>query len=223
MKIDILTIFPAMFKSPFAESIVKRAIDNHIVTLNLYDLRHWAQDERGTVDDRPYGGGPGMLMLVEPIDRALKDLKRSSDQAIKRSKTILTSARGIPFTQGKAQELSHLDHLILIAGHYEGVDQRVSDHLIDEEISIGDYVLTGGELPTMVMVDAIVRLLPGVVGDPNSLVEESHQNPGILEYPQYSRPEKYGDWSVPPVLLSGDHQKIKDWRQSQLIYSNRQK
>jgi tRNA (guanine37-N1)-methyltransferase len=223
MKIDILTIFPGMFKSPFAESMVNRAINHKVVEINLYDLRHWAQDERGTVDDRHYGGGPGMLMLIEPIDRALKDLSQSNNQTIKQSKIILTSARGTPFTQGKAQELSHLDHLILIAGHYEGVDQRVSDHLIDEEISIGDYVLTGGELPTMVLVDAIVRLLPGVVGDPNSLVEESHQNPGILEYPQYSRPEKYGDWSVPSVLISGDHQKIRDWRQSQLIYSNRQK
>jgi len=210
MKIDILTIFPAMFEGPFADSIIHRAVKQGLAEIAVHDLRRWTTDNHHTVDDRPYGGGPGMVMLVEPIDKALIDLK-SNIQNLK-SRIILTSAKGQLFNQAKALELSKYENLIFIAGHYEGVDQRVADHLVDEELSIGNYVLTGGELPIMVMTDAIVRLLPGVVGDPDSLVEESHQKPGYLEYPQYTRPENYRGWPVPKTLLSGNHSDITAWR-----------
>lgn len=209
IKIDIITIFPAMFTGPFSESIVFRAQEKGLLSINIHDLRLWTHDQRHTVDDRPYGGGPGMVMMVEPIDKALRDLSG------KNTHSILTSAKGNRFNQGKAKELSQKDHLIFIAGHYEGVDQRVADHLVNEEVSIGDYVLTGGELPIMVMVDAISRLIPGVVGDPQSLEQESHNSPGILEYPQYTRPEKYHDWAVPDILLSGNHAAINKWRVTQ--------
>ena len=213
MNIDILTIFPPMFSGPFTESIIKRAQEKQLVSIRLHDLRQWTSDTHHTVDDRPYGGGPGMVMLIEPIDKALTELK-SQYQNLK-THVILTSAKGATFTQQKAHSLSQHQHLIFIAGHYEGIDQRVADHLVDEELSIGDYVLTGGELPTMVMVDSIVRLLPGVLGDDQSIIEESHSNPGLLEYPHYTRPENYKGWSVPPVLLSGNHAVIQKWRQEQ--------
>jgi tRNA (guanine37-N1)-methyltransferase len=212
MKIDILTIFPAMFEGPFAESILRRAAEKHLVDIHIHDLRQWATDPHRSVDDRPYGGGPGMVMLVEPIHKALLDLKSNIYHLS--SRIILTSAKGTLFDQTKALELSKFEHLIFIAGHYEGVDQRVADHLADEELSIGKYVLTGGELPVMVITDAVVRLLPGVVGDPASLAEESHQQPGYLEYPQYTRPEVYKGWPVPKTLLSGNHASISDWRKN---------
>lgn len=207
MRIDILTIFPQMFTGPFDHSIVKRAIDQQIVEINIHDLRRWAVDKHRSVDDRPYGGGPGMVMMIEPVDRALKDIKKPDSQV------ILTSAKGDRFNQSKAQELSQKKHIILIAGHYEGVDQRVADHLINQEISIGNYVLTGGELPSMIITDAIVRLIPGVVGDTQSLEEESHNPTGYIEYPHYTRPEVYKGWKVPEVLTSGNHLQIKQWRQ----------
>ena len=193
--------------------MIKRAVDQGLVQITVHDLRRWTQDKHQTTDDKPYGGGPGMIMLVEPIDRALTELK--SLDAYQPSVVILTSAKGKLFNQQQAQRLSQSPRLIIIAGHYEGVDQRVTDHLVDEELSIGDYVLTGGELPAMVMIDAIVRLLPGVLGDPDSLTEESHQPSGYLEYPQYSRPESYNGWPVPQVLLSGHHAQIAQWRRRQ--------
>lgn len=205
MKIDILTLFPEMFKGPFDESIIKRAKEKGLVEINLHNLRKWASDERGTVDDRPYSGGAGMILRVDIIDRALSDLKKED------TKVILLDARGEKFTQKKAISLSKLDHLILIAGHYEGIDHRVAEHLADEVISVGDYILTGGELPTMVLTDAIVRLLPGVI-KPESLLEESHSSPGVNEPPQYTRPEDYKGWKVPDVLLSGNHREIKKWK-----------
>ena len=208
MKIDILTLFPKMFEGPFNESIIKRAQDKSLIEIMIHDLRKWGLDDRRTVDDRPYGGGPGMIMRVDVVDSALKELKT------KNSKVILLDATGERFTQQKTVELSKLEHLILIAGHYEGVDHRVHEHLVDEVISIGDYVLTGGEIPAMVIIDSIVRLIPGVVGKEASIVEESHSQPGYLEYPQYTRPEKYKKWNVPEVLLSGNHKKIKNWRQA---------
>jgi len=208
MKIDILTLFPKMFEGPFNESIIKRAQDKSLIEIMIHDLRKWGLDDRRTVDDRPYGGGPGMIMRVDVVDSALKELKT------KNSKVILLDATGEKFTQQKTVELSKLEHLILIAGHYEGVDHRVHEHLVDEVISIGDYVLTGGEIPAMVIIDSIVRLIPGVVGKEASIVEESHSQPGYLEYPQYTRPEKYKKWNVPEVLLSGNHKKIKNWRQA---------
>ena len=210
MKIDILTIFPNMFSSPFQESILKRAQDKELVEIAVHNLRDWTTDVHHQVDDRPFGGGAGMVMMVEPIDKALEDLKLKAESS--KLKTILLSAKGTRYTQQKAESLSHIDHLILVCGHYEGIDQRVYEHLVDEVISIGDYVLTGGELPAMVVVDSIVRLIPGVVGDQESIVDESHKNPGYIEYPHYTRPATYKGWSVPQVLLSGDHARINAWR-----------
>lgn len=218
MKIDILTLFPKMFAGPFEESIVKRAQDKSLVEINIHDLRKWGLTERRTVDGRPYSGGAGMILRVDIIDAALKNISKAYDQKVektkelKNSKTVLLDPTGEKFNQTKALQLSKVEHLILIAGHYEGVDHRVHEHLVDEVISIGDYVLTGGELPVMVVVDSVVRLLPGVIGKEESLKEESHNKPGYLEYPQYTRPEKYRSWKVPKVLLSGNHKDINNWR-----------
>jgi tRNA (guanine37-N1)-methyltransferase len=214
MKIDILTLFPKMFSGPFDESIIKRAKEKGLVNINLHNLRKWASDERGTVDDRPYGGGAGMILRVDVIDKAIEDIKNQKSKiksTNKNSKIILLDARGGKFTQRKAVQLSRLEQLILIAGHYEGVDHRVAEHIADDVISIGDYVLTGGELPAMVITDVIVRLIPGVI-DPESLKEESHSSPSDLEAPQYTRPEVYRGWKVPTVLLSGNHKEIERWR-----------
>lgn len=207
MQIDILTIFPDMFQGPFNESILKRAQQKKLITLNVHDLRQWTTDAHHSTDDRPYGGGPGMVMLAEPIDKALKSLSPGH--------VILTAASGAKFTQKKAIDYSKLDHLIIICGHYEGIDQRVADHMVDESISIGDYVLTGGEIPAMVIADAITRLIPGVLGDPESIVDESHSEEGYLEYPHYTRPEDYNGWKVPDILLSGNHAAIASWRKDQ--------
>jgi len=204
MKIDVITLFPKMFETPFSESMIKRAIEKKIIELNLHDMRKWAWNSYGAVDDRPYGGGVGMLIRVDVIDKAIKDLKNE------KSRIILTSAKGKKFTQQDAQRLAKYDNLIFICGHYEGFDERISK-LVDEEISIGDYVLTGGELPTMVMIDATARLLPGVLGKDESSVCESHSEKDYIEYPQYTRPQEYEKMAVPEVLLSGDPKKIKDW------------
>lgn len=215
MQIDILTLFPNMFSGPFDYSIVKRAQDKGLVGIAIHNLRKWTTDKYKSVDDRPYGGGPGMILRVDVLDRALRELK-TKDQRPK-AKIVLLDPSGEKFNQQKAQQLAKLDHLILIAGHYEGVDHRVHEHLVDEVVSIGNYVLSGGEIPAMVIVDSIVRLLPGALGNPDSLKEESHTNShtpehGSYEYPQYTRPEEYKGWKVPEVLLSGDHAKIKKWR-----------
>lgn len=207
MKIEILTLFPEMFKGPFDESILKRAQNKSLVEIKIHDLRKWGLTERRTVDDRPYGGGVGMVLRVDVLDKALNDLRR------KNSKVILLDARGETYNQEKAKKLAKIDHLILIAGHYEGVDHRVHEYLVDEVISIGNYVLTGGEIPTMVIVDSVVRLIPGVVGKEASIEVESHSTPGYLEYPQYTRPEEYNSWKVPKVLLSGNHSEIDKWRE----------
>lgn len=206
MKIDILTLFPDMFRGPFDASIIKRAESKDLIDIKVHDLRKWGEGERRNVDDRPYSGGPGMILRVDIIDNALKDLKT------KNSEVILLDATGERYTQQKSQELSKASHLILIAGHYEGVDHRVHEHLADQIISIGDYVLTGGEIPAMVLVDSVIRLLPGVLGKDESSVEESHKEPGYLEYPQYTRPENYHGWKVPEILLSGNHIEIDKWR-----------
>lgn len=205
MKIDVLTLFPSMFSGPFEFSMVKRAIDKRILDLRFTDLRKFASDKYKSVDDRPYGGGAGMIIRVDIIDKAL---------AGKTGKVILLDAGGEKFTQKKAVQLSKEKELIIICGHYEGIDHRVHEHLVDEVISIGDYVLSGGEIPAMVLIDSITRLLPGVLGNEKSLDEESfteHQIPNT-EYPQYTRPEDYKGWKVPEVLLSGDHKKIKEYR-----------
>lgn len=205
MTFDIITLFPEMFKGPFDQSILRRAQDKLFIKINYHDLRKFAVDERGSVDDRPYGGGVGMVMRIEPIDRAL--------QTIKSSKVILLDARGETFSQKKALEYSKLDQITFICGHYEGIDERVRENLVDETISIGNYVLTGGELPTMVIIDAVTRLLPGVLEKPEATQIESFSfEENILEYPQYTRPEEYKGWKVPEILLSGDHKKIAEWR-----------
>ena len=206
MKIDILTLFPKMFKGPFDESILRRAQDNGLVEINIHDLRSWAKDKHKTVDDKPYGGGTGMVMKVDIIDTAVSDLKK------KNTKVILLDPTGKKFTQSMARDLSKLKHLILIAGHYEGIDHRVHEHISDEIISIGDYVLTGGEIPTMVLVDAMVRLVPGVLSKEEATKFESFSEKGILEHPQYTRPENYKGWKVPEVLLKGNHKEIEKWR-----------
>ncbi len=206
MQIDILTLFPGMFSGPFDASIIKRAESRDLIKVKVHDMRKWGTGIRRNVDDKPYGGGVGMVLQVDVIDNALQELRT------KNSRVILLDATGTRFTQQKAVELGKFDHLILICGHYEGVDHRVHEHLVDEVISIGDYVLTGGEIPAMVMVDSVIRLLPGVLGKDESSHDESHKEPGYLEYPQYTRPEDYKGWKVPKVLLGGNHKEIENWR-----------
>jgi len=211
MQIDILTLFPDMFKGPFDASIIKRAESRELIKINVHDLRKWGETDRRNVDDRPYGGGPGMLLRVDILDAAISNFQFPISNKNRR-KIILLDATGERYTEAKAIELSKLDHIILIAGHYEGVDHRVHEHLVDEVISIGDYVLTGGEIPSMVLVDSVIRLIPGVLGKDESSADESHKEPGYLEYPQYTRPEVYKKWKVPEVLLSGHHKNIEGWR-----------
>jgi tRNA (guanine37-N1)-methyltransferase len=222
MKIDVLTLFPKMFESPFKESIISRAIKNKIIDLKIHNLRDWALDNYGTVDDKPFGGDVGMLIRPEPVFKALEKIKEENKE-LKTKKIILMSARGNKFNQEKAEELAKLDNLILIAGHYEGFDQRISDFMVDEEISIGDYVLTGGELPAMVIMDAVARLVPGVLGKDESSKVESWSEVEIdgkkiraAEYPQYTRPQEFMGKKVPEVLLSGDPKKIKAWQTEQI-------
>lgn len=211
MKIDILTLFPKMFEGVMSESILGRAIKKGLIEVKIHDLRQWAWNSYGAVDDKPFGGGVGMLLRVDVIDKALRAI--DSGHKILDSRTILTSARGKKFDQAKAEEWSKLERLIFICGRYEGVDQRVAENLVDEEISIGDYVLTGGELPTMCMIDATARLISGVLGKDESSQEESFSGPERkIEYPQYTRPQEYQGWKVPEELLSGDPKKIADWK-----------
>jgi tRNA (guanine37-N1)-methyltransferase len=210
LKIDILTLFPDSFFGPFAESIVKRGIDNQSVDITCYNYRDYTTDLRRTVDDKPYGGGPGMLMKPEPIVKAVRSLKKE------KTLVILTTPQGKLFKQEDAVRLSKYEHLLFVTGHYEGVDERVRDLVIDEEYSIGDYILTSGNLPAMVMVDAIVRLLPGVLGSMESTFEESHSS-GTLEYPQYTRPVQFEGLEVASVLRSGNHQLIAEWRKEQAL------
>ncbi len=207
MKIQILTLFPEMFVGPFAASMVKRAVDKKLVEITIHNLRDWTEDKYQAVDDRPYGGGAGMIMRVDIIDRAVKSLRLLEPN----STVILLDAGGDQFNQLKAQKLAEEESVILICGHYEGVDHRVHEHIADATISVGPYVLSGGELAAMMVTDAIVRLIPGVLGNSASLNEESHNN-GNIEYPQYTRPEVYQDWKVPKVLLEGNHKEITKWR-----------
>ncbi len=208
MRIDIVTLFPEMFPGPLGESIIGRAAERNLAEIHAVDLRRYARDARGTVDDKPYGGGPGMLMKVEPLVEAVEDLRRPG------TVVILTSPRGERFTDAVARELAQQQHLLIVAGHYEGVDERAIELIAAREISLGDFVLTSGNLAAMVMADAVIRLLPGVLGDDASSVEESH-SAGLLEYPQYTRPPEYRGRKVPEVLLSGDHGRIGRWRRLQ--------
>jgi tRNA (guanine37-N1)-methyltransferase len=210
MRIDILTLFPGMFRGPFAESIVNRAQDRGVVSIELTDIRGFATDRHRTVDDTPYGGGPGMVMKAPVVADAIEAVRSDI------SRVILLSPQGRVLTQAVALELSRLPHLVLVCGHYEGVDERVRQLLVDDEISIGDYVLTGGELPAMVLVDSVVRLIPGALGDDTSSTDESHSE-GLLEYPHYTRPPDFRGLDVPPVLLSGNHAHITQWRRYQSL------
>ncbi len=216
MHIDILTLFPQMFQGPFNFSILKRAIDHRLVSINTHNIRDYTHDKHHTADDYAYGGGAGMILKPEPIFEAVESIKSNIKQEIGELPVILLTPQGRLFSQQIAQELSAYSHLIFICGHYEGVDERVREHLVTDEISIGDYVLSGGELAAMVVVDAVVRLLPGVLGSEASLVDDSHVA-GLLEYPQYTRPVEYRGWSVPEVLLSGNHAQIAKWRREQAI------
>jgi tRNA (guanine37-N1)-methyltransferase len=208
MKIDVLTLFPAMFAGPLDESIIKRAREGGLLDLGIHNLRDYAHDRHKTVDDRPFGGGPGMLLKPDPIFEAVESLAGESTQI------ILLSPSGRTFTQAIARELSVMEHLLLVSGHYEGFDERVRAELADDELSIGDYVLTNGALPVMVIVDAVARLLPGVLGDDQSANDESFSH-GLLEYPQYTRPADFRGMKVPEVLLSGNHAEIARWRAEQ--------
>ncbi len=222
MTFHIITIFPRIFDSYFNESIIKRAQAGGQAKIKIYNLRDWTTDRHKTVDDVPYGGGAGMVMKIEPLYKALKDITTPQirgARGVKNQKIILLSAKGKRWTQQLAQKHSKLEDMVLICGRYEGVDERISK-LIDEEISIGDYVLTGGEIGALAIVDSITRLIPGVLGNRESLKDESHTEPGVLEYPQYTRPEVFEiegkKYRVPKVLLSGDHKKIEDWRKSKM-------
>ncbi len=214
MKIDILTLFPGMFTGVFDESMIKIARGKNIAEIKLHNLRDWTHDRHRTVDDKPYGGGPGMVMKVEPVDRALTDLK-ANDKEGEAPVVILITPQGRRLDQKLARELSAKEHLILICGHYEGFDERIRS-LSDIEVSIGDYILTCGEIPAMVLCDTVVRLLPGVVGDKECLESESFEN-GVLEYPQYTRPAVYKEMEVPEILLCGDPKKIKEWNERQAL------
>lgn len=209
MRIDILSLFPAMFDGPFGDSIIKRAVEKGILDINITNPRDFAQGKHQQVDDTPFGGGSGMVMKPEPVFRAVKHVKLHTQYENRR--VLLLSPEGQMFTQSKARELAQLDQLILICGHYEGFDARISENLADEIISIGDYVLTGGELPAMIITDAVARMLPGVLGSEESAPTDSFYN-GLLEHPQYTRPRDYEGMTVPEVLLSGDHARIAKWR-----------
>ncbi len=216
MKIDVLTLFPGMFKGPLDESILKRARESGRLSVAIHNLRDYAHDRHRTVDDRPFGGGPGMLLKPEPLFEAVEGL--SGPQ----TRVVLMTPSGQPFSQRVAQELVLCEHLLLICGSYEGVDERVREALVDDELTIGDYVLTNGALPAMVVIDVVARLIPGVLGDDESAKEESFSR-GLLEYPHYTRPAEFRGMKVPEVLLSGHHAEIEKWRQEQARRLTRQR
>jgi tRNA (guanine-N1)-methyltransferase len=210
MQFNIITIFPNIFDCYFNLSMIKRAQDKKFIDIKIKDLRQFTEDKYKSVDDTPYGGGAGMLLKIEPIYKALKSIRRK-----KKSRVILFSAKGKQLKQADLKRLAKYDQLIMICGRYEGVDNRVAENLVDEEIRIGDYILTGGEIPAMVMVDGITRLLPGVLGNIESSEDESFAKEDELEYPQYTKPENFKGMKVPSILLSGNHGKIKEWREKQ--------
>ena len=231
MRIDIVTLFPEICRAPLSESMMKRAQENRIVELHIHNLRDWTTDKHHVVDDAPFGGGQGMVMKPEPIFAAVEDAEianierptsnANSRQSNRKSKILLMSPAGRRLDQQMAQQLSQESHLIIISGHYEGVDHRVIEHLIDLEISIGDYVLTNGAIAAVVLVDSIVRLLPGTLGHEQSAADDSFSN-GLLEAPQYTRPADFRGWKVPEVLLSGNHAEIAKWRKEQAIKRTRE-
>lgn len=209
MKFDIITIFPNIIEEYVKTGILRIAQEKELVEINVHDLRKWSEDKHSNIDDTPYGGGPGMVMKVEPVYKAIKELKKEN------TKVVITTPKGEKLKQSKLKEISQEKdaHYIILCGRYEGVDWRVHENLIDYEFSIGDYILTGGELASLVLVDGVTRLLPGVLGNDGSLENESF-NSNKLDYPQYTHPEEFNGWKVPEVLLSGNHAKISDWRQN---------
>lgn len=213
MIIDILTLFPDMFKGVFDESMIKIAQTKGLVRINTHNIRKWTEDRHRTADDKPYGGGPGMVMKVEPVEAGISELRANAKDT--NPEVILLTPQGEPFVQKTAKELSSLEHIVLICGHYEGFDERIRS-LVDREISVGDYILTCGEIPAMTVCDALIRLIPGVLGDKECLVDESFEE-GVLEYPQYTRPAEYKNMRVPEVLLCGDPVKIDKWRRTRAL------
>ena len=222
MLIDIITIFPEVFKPYIDASILGIAQKKEKLHIRVHDLRDYTLDKHKKVDDRPFGGGPGMVMMAEPVFRAVEQIRGAKDEGRKATKTILLCPQGKTLNQKLASKLSKYRHLILICGRYEGVDERVRTQLADEEISIGDYILTGGELAAMVLVDAVARLIPGVLGHKDSSILESFSN-NLLEYPQYTRPADFRGMEAPEILLSGDHKKIEAWRRNQALAVTREK
>lgn len=212
LKINLLTTFPGFFTSPLETSILKRAQNKSLVEIKIINLRDFTSDQHQTTDDRPFGGGPGMVMKIEPIFKALANFELSKNTPGK--KIILTSAKGKSFNQALARDYAQLTELTIICGHYEGVDERVAENLVDEEVRVGDYVLTGGEIAALNIIDATTRLIKGVLGNELSNQLESHSQPGYLSFPTYTRPENFQGWSVPEALLTGDHKQITAWRQS---------
>ncbi len=220
MRFDVLTIFPEIFQGPSSVGMIQKAIDKGLIEFYIHNLRDYAEGPHRQVDDTPFGGGAGMVFKPEPIFHAVETVQRSSQQSS--SRVILLSPQGIPFHQKKAEELKHIEQLILICGRYEGVDERVRDFLIDEEISIGDYVLMGGELAAMVVIEVITRLIPQVLGDPDSARRESFTT-GKLDYPQYTRPADFRGMKVPDILLSGNHAEVERWRQEKALENTMKK
>lgn len=220
MRFDVLTIFPAIFQGPSSESIIQKAIKKGFIEFNIHNLRDYAEDPHNQVDDAPYGGGAGMVFKPEPIFHAVEDIQSTSQQSS--SQVILLSPQGVPFHQRKAEELLRFKQLIFICGRYEGVDERVRQFLVDDEISLGDYILMGGELAAMVMIEVITRLIPHVLGDPGSAERESFTT-GKLDYPQYTRPADFRGMKVPDVLLSGNHAEIEKWRQAKALENTMKK
>jgi len=223
IKIDVITIFPEIFDGITAFGVIKEAFKKNLCKLNIYNLRDFSDYKHGRVDDRPYGGGTGMVLMPEPLDRAVNFIRKKNKVGNKeKQKTLLLTPRGNKLNQAGLKDLAGLENIILICGRYEGVDQRVIESLVDMELSIGDYVLTGGEVPAMVIIDGVIRLLPGVVGKEESLKTESFEN-NLLDYPQYTRPEIFKGMSVPGVLVSGNHKKIKKWRKEKSLEITRTK
>jgi tRNA (guanine37-N1)-methyltransferase len=224
MQIFILTLFPEMFSGPFSSGLFQKAIDKGVVKVDIRDIRDYTHDKHHTTDDSPYGGGAGMVMKPEPIFEAVEAIKTELNQKenAENIPVILLTPQGRVFTQEGAKKLTQFNNMIFICGHYEGVDERVREHLVTDEISIGDYVLSGGELAAMVVINTVVRLIPGFLGSPESLLSESHTD-NVLEYPQYTRPPEFRGWAVPDVLLSGNHAQIARWREEQSIIRTKQR
>jgi tRNA (guanine37-N1)-methyltransferase len=212
MRIDVLTLFPEAFSGVLSASILGRALESGIASVHLHNIRDWATDKHAVVDDYAYGGGPGMVMKPEPVATAIEAVRAIDDAA----RVVLLTPQGRLLTQAVVNEIAQESRLILVCGHYEGFDERIREHFADDEISIGDYVLSGGEIPAMVVIDAVVRSQPGTLGSADSLLEESHSD-GLLEYPQYTRPAVFREWAVPDILLSGHHGEIARWRRRQRV------